>query len=81
VLVALALVVATAAVISRTAGLITAAAASLAFSFFHTEPYGGFTIHSAGDAAIVAVLALLGFVAGDVSRWWRQQKAQARLHA
>ena len=78
--IALAAVVATAALVGRVVGLTTALVAALSFNFFHTEPYHTFRVNSAGDAAIVALLALLGFVVGDLNAWGRQRRAQAHLN-
>lgn len=73
--VALAAVVVGAALLGRIAGILTALTAALAFNYFHTEPYGSLRINSAGDAAFVALLAVLGFVVGDVRSWQRERAA------
>lgn len=74
---ALAIVVAVAALAGRAAGLTTAAAAALAYNFFHTEPYHSLRIHAARDVVTVALLATLGIIVSEVSAWRRREHTSA----
>lgn len=78
--IALAIVVAGAALISRRAGLTTAVTAALTFNFFHTQPYHSLRIHESRDVAIVALLAGLGLVISDISAWRYRRDALAQHH-
>ncbi|HKE99361.1 MAG TPA: DUF4118 domain-containing protein [Actinomycetes bacterium] len=64
----LGVVVVTAAVGGRTAGLISALSAALAYTFFFTTPYRALTIDSAEQAITVALLFLAGLLASIGSR-------------
>jgi K+-sensing histidine kinase KdpD len=76
--VSLAIVVTLLALVGRSAGLATAAAAALTFNFFHTEPYHSLRIHEAGDVAIVALLLGLGFLVSDLTGLMRRRERFAR---
>lgn len=78
--IALAIIVALAALVSRGAGLTTAVTAALTFNFFHTRPYHSLRIHEPRDVAIVALLAVLGLVISDITAWRRRQEAIAHRH-
>jgi K+-sensing histidine kinase KdpD len=78
--IALAIVVAGAALISRGAALTTAVAAALTFNFFHTRPYHSLRVHSPRDVAVVALLAVLGLVISDLSAWRRRREVLAHHH-
>lgn len=78
--IALAMVVVLAALISRGAGLATAAVAALSFNFFHTEPYHSLRIHKARDVLIVALLVVVGLVVSDISAWRRRREVIANRH-
>jgi K+-sensing histidine kinase KdpD len=78
--IALAIVVALAALVSRGAALTTALTAALTFNFFHTQPYHSLRIHEPHDVAIVALLAALGLVISDISAWRRRRDAIAMRH-
>ncbi len=78
--IALAIVVVLAALVSRGAGLATAAAAALGFNFFHTQPYHSLRIHSARDVVIVALLAGLGVGVSDINSWRRRRDLIAFRH-
>lgn len=71
--VALAIIVVLAALGSRMAGLVTAAAAAVSFNFFHTQPYHSLRIHEPRDVVIVALLAVLGLVVSDITAWRRRR--------
>lgn len=78
--IALAIVVVGAALVSRWAGLTTAAAAALSFNFFHAEPYHSLRINSSRDVMIVALLAGLGIIVSDISAWRRRTDTIAFRH-
>ncbi|MCU1368410.1 MAG: sensor histidine kinase [Ilumatobacteraceae bacterium] len=75
--IALAIVVAAAALVSRGAALTTAVAAALTFNFFHAKPYHSLRISDSRDVAIVALLAVLGLVISDITAWRRRREAIA----
>ncbi|MCU1400297.1 MAG: sensor histidine kinase [Acidimicrobiales bacterium] len=75
--IALAIVVAAAALVSRGAALTTAVTAALTFNFFHAKPYHSLRISESRDVAIVALLAVLGLVISDITSWRRRQDAIA----
>ncbi|MEO6123597.1 MAG: DUF4118 domain-containing protein [Ilumatobacteraceae bacterium] len=79
--IALAIVVVGAALVSRWAGLATAAVAAIAFNFFHTQPYHSLRVHSPRDVMIVALLAVLGIVVSDISAWRRRRDTIAFRHS
>ena len=49
------------------AGLAGAAAAAVAFNFFHTQPYNSLRIHDADDVLTTATLVVVGAIAGITS--------------
>lgn len=75
--IALAIVVVLAALTSKAAGLLTAAAAAISFNFFHTEPYHSLRVHEARDVVVIALLIVLGLAVSDISSWRRRRDAIA----
>ncbi len=59
-------VVGAASIGGRRAGLFTALAATLAFDFFHTVPYGRLTIASWDDVETAILLMAVGLLAGEL---------------
>ena len=70
-------VVAAAAVGGRAAGAVTAVVATMAFDFFHTEPYLSLSIESADDVETTILLLLIGLLVGQLALigWRRQEDA------
>jgi two-component system sensor histidine kinase KdpD len=56
----------TAVVGGRTAGILTAVTAALAFSYFHTQPYLSFAVAARQDLIAVVLLACVALVAAEV---------------
>src|SRR5438128_5378749 len=61
----------------RTAGVLSAAAAAMAFDFFHTRPYGTLKIANRDDVMTTAILLAVGLVIGEVATW--SQRLRDRL--
>lgn len=78
--IALAIVVVLAGLTSKTAGVLTAATAAIAFNFFHTEPYHSLRVHELRDVVIIALLIVLGLGVADISSWRRRRDAIAFSH-
>src|SRR4051794_39084526 len=62
-------VLAGAVVGGRTAGVLSALAAAMAFDFFHTQPYGTLKIANKDDIITTIILLLVGLVIGEVATW------------
>lgn len=75
-LVLMTVVVLVAAIGGRSAGLITAASATLAFDFFHTVPYNSLTITSSDDVETAVLLLIGGLVVGQVAARARATREQ-----
>ena len=75
-------IVVLAALAGRTAGLVTAITAALAYNFFHTEPYYSLRISSGRDVVTVVLLAIIGIIVSEVSEWRRraQESSVRRLN-
>ena len=63
----IALVVVVAATADRAAGVATALVASLAYNFFHTEPYRSLRINDGQDILTVVLLIVIGLVVSEIS--------------
>jgi K+-sensing histidine kinase KdpD len=61
------LVVASAAVAGRLAGVVTALAAAISFNFFHTEPYRTLRIDDREDIITVVLIFVVGIAVGEVA--------------
>jgi Domain of unknown function (DUF4118) len=68
----IALVVVVAATADRAAGVATALVASLAYNFFHTEPYRSLRISDGQDILTVVLLIVIGLVVSEISARARQ---------
>jgi Domain of unknown function (DUF4118) len=74
------LVVGSAALGGRYAGVLTGVVGALSFDFFHTQPYGTLRINNAKDIETVVLLLLIGALAGELTHLrdsHRQEKAEA----
>jgi hypothetical protein len=71
-------IVIVAAMAGRTAGFATAITAAMSFNFFHTAPYHSLRIDGGRDVGTVILLAVLGLMVSEVSRWRRRDSANAR---
>ena len=63
----IALVVVVAATADRAAGVATALVASLAYNFFHTEPYQSLRMSDGQDILTVVLLIVIGLVVSEIS--------------
>ncbi len=69
-------VVAAAAGGGRMAGAVTAVVATMAFDFFHTEPYLSLHIESADDLETTLLLLVIGLLVGQLALvGWRRREA------
>jgi hypothetical protein len=76
----IALVVVVAATADRAAGVATALVASLAYNFFHTEPYRSLRISDGQDILTVVLLIVIGLVVSEISARARQAISGRKRH-
>jgi uncharacterized protein DUF4118 len=76
-LVLVVVVLGTAVVGGRTAGVVGALTGALSYDFFLTEPYGSFKIERSDDIETVVVLGLIGLIAGELVERARRSEAAA----
>lgn len=68
-------IVVLAALAGRTAGIVTALTAAMAFNYFHTVPYRSLRISGGRDIATVILLAALGLIVSEIGAWRRRNTA------
>ncbi len=78
-LVLVVVIVAAAALGGRLAGAMTAAAACVAFNFFHTRPLYTLRVHSDNDIWTIALLFVIGLAVGEVAVFARTNRTKAIL--
>jgi K+-sensing histidine kinase KdpD len=78
-LVLVVVIVTSASLGGRRAGLMTAASACLSFNFFHTQPLYSLRVHSDNDIWTIALLFVIGLVVGQVSRFARHHQRRSMI--
>jgi hypothetical protein len=80
-LVLVGLVVVSAAIAGRLAGVVTALAAAISFNFFHTQPYRTLRIDDREDIITVVLVFVVGLVVGEVALLRHRDRARSRARA